>query len=83
MRGVLACKVIKKILQGLGVSPGSVTERWSKKAEKRWKIPGKSFLFRTKIKIAPRKHFFIDIPSDYAKIRWKTEFQPREFPRSG
>ena len=63
----------EKILQGLGVGPGSATERWPC-----GKIARKSTFFRKK-KITLNKYFFLDIPFSYAKILGENLFQSREF----
>ena len=67
-----------KILQGLGVGPGSATERWPYR-----KFVRKSASFRKKNKITWTKYFFLDIPSSYAKIFGGNLFQPCEFLQSG
>ena len=43
----------------------------------------KSVFFRTKIKITPKKYFFLHISSTYAKILGETNFGTQEIPRSG
>ena len=43
----------------------------------------KSAFFRKEIKITYKNIFFKDISASYAKIFGETNFQPREFPRSG
>ena len=68
----------KKILQGLGVGPGSATEHWPCR-----KNALKSTFFHTKNKNYVLFNLFLDIPSSYAKVLGETNFQPREFPRSG
>ena len=70
----------QKDTMGLGVGPDSATERWPYR-----KIVRKSVFFKKnqnylkKICII----YFLDIPSRYAKILGETNFQAREFPRSG
>ena len=66
------------ILQGLGVGPGSVTERWP------WrKTARKSVFFSRKSKITFKKIFFKDIPSSYAKYWGEIYFSHRSFSEVG
>ena len=71
--------IVLRILKGLGVGPGSATERWPcRKNEK-----NQFFFFVKKIKITSNYLFFLYILSIYAKILGETNFQSQEFPRSG
>ena len=74
---ILLALFFKYILQGLGVGPGSVTERWPFRKNAR-----KSAFFRKKIKNYLKKSF-LHIFSSYAKILGETNFHAREIPRSG
>ena len=49
----------------------------------RAKKPRKNQFFFLKKEKLPKKIFFLDIPSSYAKILGETNFHSREFPRSG
>ena len=62
------------ILQGLGVGPGSVTERWPCRKMR------ENLLFFIKKKFL---NFFLNMSSSFAKILGETNFHTREFPRSG